>query len=575
MSTKLKKSTLSRILGVVKKRSLWLSGTLICAALYVFASIMIPVFVGDAVDMAVGAGNVKFAEIFEMLAKIAIFTGVAGISQYLMNLFNNRITYGTVSDLRRSAFERIQKLPFSYLDGSPTGDIVSRVTADAEQVGDGLLTGFTQLFTGIATIVATLVIMLINSPLIAAAVVLVTPLSLIAARLVSKKTYGFFRKQATLRGEQTAFTNEMINGQKTVQAFSRREQTQGEFNAVNEELRKASLKATFWSSLTNPVTRFVNSIVYAVVALVGALTAVANPAFTVGMLTRMLSYANQYTKPFNEISGVVTELQGAVAAAERIFELIDAEPEPADAETELDRADGHVTLDRVSFSYNKDKKLIEDLSLDIKPGMKVAIVGPTGCGKTTLINLLMRFYDVDSGSVAVDAQDIRTVTRHSLRASYGMVLQDTWLMPGTVRENIAMGKPDATEEEIVAAAKNARAHGFISRLPKGYDTEIKSTGMLSEGERQLLCIARVMLVEPPMLILDEATSSIDTRTEIKIKECFDKMTEGHTSFMVAHRLSTILDADLILVMKDGTVIERGTHDELLESDGFYAKLWRS
>ncbi len=575
MSTKLKKSTLSRILGVVKKRSLWLMGTLICAALYVVASIMIPVFVGDAVDMAIGAGKVDFAGIFSTLLKIASFTGIAGLSQYLMNLFNNRITYGTVAELRRSAFERLQKLPFSYLDGSPTGDIVSRVTSDAEQVGDGLLTGFTQLFTGIATIVATLVIMLINSPLIAISVVLVTPLSLIAARLVSKKTYGFFRKQAALRGDQTAFTNEMINGQKTVQAFSRREQTQIEFENINEDLRKASLKATFWSSLTNPVTRFVNSIVYAVVALVGALTAVADPTFTVGMLTRMLSYANQYTKPFNEISGVVTELQGAVAAAERIFELIDAEPEPADVPQALDRADGHVKLENVSFSYNKDKKLIENLSLDIRPGMKIAIVGPTGCGKTTLINLLMRFYDVDAGSICVDNQDIKSVTRHSLRASYGMVLQETWLMPGTIRQNIAMGKPDATDDEIIAAAKNARAHGFISRLPNGYDTEIKSTAMLSEGERQLLCIARVMLVSPPMLILDEATSSIDTRTEIKIKECFDKMTKGHTSFMVAHRLSTILDADLILVMKDGTVIERGTHDELLAADGFYARLWRS
>ncbi len=575
MSKKLQKGTLSRIIGVVKKRSLWLSGTLICAALYVFASIMIPVFVGDAVDMAIGAGNVSFENIFGILLKIAAFTGVAGLSQYLMNLFNNRITYGTVSDLRRSAFEKLQKLPFSYLDGSPTGDIVSRVTSDAEQVGDGLLSGFTQLFTGVATIVATLVIMLINSPLIAVAVVLVTPLSLLAARIVSKKTYGFFRRQAALRGDQTAFTNEMINGQKTVQAFSRREQTQCEFDALNEELRRASLKATFWSSLTNPVTRFVNSVVYAVVALVGALTAVANPAFTVGMLTRMLSYANQYTKPFNEISGVVTELQGALAAAERIFELIDAEPELPDADRELARADGHVELEHVSFSYNKDKKLIEDLSLDIKPGMKVAIVGPTGCGKTTLINLLMRFYDVDRGSVCVDGQDIKGVTRHSLRASYGMVLQETWLMPGTIRENIAMGKPDATDDEIVAAAKNARAHGFISRLPNGYDTEIRSTGMLSEGERQLLCIARVMLVSPPMLILDEATSSIDTRTEIKIKECFDKMTEGRTSFMVAHRLSTILDADLILVMKDGRVIERGTHEELLSANGFYSELWRA
>ena len=572
---KIKKSTLSRILTLVKKRRWWLIGTLICAALYVTASIMIPVFVGEAVDLAVGYRNVDFSGIARILVKIAVFTALAGVAQYLMNLFNNRISYGTVTDLRRAAFDKIQKLPFSYLDKTPTGDIVSRVTADAEQVGDGLLTGFTQLFTGVATIAATLVMMMVNSPLIALAVVLVTPLSLVAARLVAKKTYGFFRKQATLRGEQTAFINEMINGQKTVQAFSRRDITQAEFDKGNETLRTASLKATFWSSLTNPVTRFVNSVVYAVVALVGALTAVANPGFTVGMLTRMLSYANQYTKPFNEISGVVTELQGAIAAAERIFELTDATPEPADSDSELESVKGNVTLDRVSFSYSKDKPLIEELSLDVKQGMKVAIVGPTGCGKTTLINLLMRFYDVDSGRVLIDGQDCREVTRHSLRAAYGMVLQDTWLMPGTVRQNIALGKPNASDEEIIAAAKNARVHGVISRLPDGYDTEIDSVGTLSEGERQLICIARVMLASPPMLILDEATSSIDTRTEIKIKECFDKMTVGRTSFMVAHRLSTVRDADLILVMRDGRVIEQGTHESLLAQEGFYAMLWRS
>ncbi len=572
---KIKKSTLSRILTLVKKRRWWLIGTLICAALYVTASIMIPVFVGEAVDLAVGYRNVDFSGIARILVKIAVFTALAGVAQYLMNLFNNRISYGTVTDLRRDAFDKIQKLPFSYLDKTPTGDIVSRVTADAEQVGDGLLTGFTQLFTGVATIAATLVMMMVNSPLIALAVVLVTPLSLVAARLVAKKTYGFFRKQATLRGEQTAFINEMINGQKTVQAFSRRDITQAEFDKGNENLRTASLKATFWSSLTNPVTRFVNSVVYAVVALVGALTAVANPGFTVGMLTRMLSYANQYTKPFNEISGVVTELQGAIAAAERIFELTDATPEPADSDSELESVRGNVTLDRVSFSYSKDKPLIEELSLDFKQGMKVAIVGPTGCGKTTLINLLMRFYDVDSGRVLIDGQDCREVTRHSLRAAYGMVLQDTWLMPGTVRQNIALGKPNASDEEIIAAAKNARVHGVISRLPDGYDTEIDSVGTLSEGERQLICIARVMLASPPVLILDEATSSIDTRTEIKIKECFDKMTVGRTSFMVAHRLSTVRDADLILVMRDGRVIEQGTHESLLAQEGFYAMLWRS
>ncbi len=574
--TQIKKSTFSRILKAVGKRKILLLCTLLCALIYVVSSVIIPVFVGDAVDLAIGKGNVDFEGISKILLKIAACAVIAGASQYLMNLLNNRITYGTVTDLREEAFNKLQHLPFSYLDKTPSGDVVSRITTDAEQLGDGLLTGFTQLFTGVLTITITLIVMLVNSPLIAAAVVLMTPLSLIAARLVSKKTYGFFREQATLRGKQTAYTNEIISGQKTVKAFSREAGCQTEFDAVNKELKKASLKATFWSSLTNPVTRFVNSIVYAVVALVGALTVIADPThFTVGMLTRMLSYANQYTKPFNEISGVFTELQGAVAAAERLFSLTDAMPETPDADSALENVNGNVKLDSVTFSYDPDQKLIEDLDLEIKSGMKVAIVGPTGCGKTTLINLLMRFYDTNAGTVSVDGTDIKTVTRHSLRSSYGMVLQETWLKPGTVKENIAMGKPDATDEEIVAAAKNARAHGFISRLPNGYDTEIGQAGMLSEGERQLLCIARVMLLSPPMLILDEATSSIDTRTERKIKECFDKMTEGRTSFMVAHRLSTILDADLILVMKSGTVIERGTHEELLSKNGFYATLWNS
>lgn len=572
----MKKNTLSRLLKTVGKRGWLLAGALMCAAIYVLASVLIPVFVGYAVDCAIGAGEVDHTEIAKILVKIAVATAVAGVAQYVMSLLNNRITYGTVTQLRREAFDKIQKLPFSYLDKCPTGDTVSRVTVDAEQVGDGLLTGFTQLFTGAATIIATLVMMLIKAPIIAATVVLLTPLSLIAARVISKKTYGFFRKQVDVRGEQTAFINEMVSGQKTVQTFSRREQTQSEFDGINKEMKKASLKATFWSSLTNPVTRFVNSVVYAIVALVGAIMVIQSPTvFTVGMLTRMLSYANQYTKPFNEISGVITELQGAIAAAERLFELNDAESETPDEKGILEDVSGRVTLDKVSFSYSEDKKLIEDLSLDMRAGMKVAIVGPTGCGKTTLINLLMRFYDTDAGSVSVDGMDVRSVTRHSLRKNYGMVLQETWLTPGTVRENIAMGKPDATDEEVIAAAKNARAHGFISRLPKGYDTVLGESGMLSEGEKQLLCIARVMLVSPPMLILDEATSSIDTRTEIKIKECFDKMTVGKTSFMVAHRLSTILDADLILVMKSGNVVERGTHKELLEANGFYASIWNS
>lgn len=572
----IKKSTFSRISKAIGKRKILLLCTLICALVYVVSSVIIPVFVGDAVDLAIGKDNVDFEGIAKILLKIAAYAVIAGASQYLMNLLNNKITYGTVTDLREEAFNKIQHLPFSYLDKTPSGDIVSRITTDAEQLGDGLLTGFTQLFTGVLTIAITLVVMLVNSPLIAAAVVFMTPLSLIAARLVSKKTYGFFREQATLRGKQTAYTNEIISGQKTVKAFSREDECQAEFDAVNKELKKASLKATFWSSLTNPVTRFVNSIVYAVVALVGALTVIYDPLhFTVGMLTRMLSYANQYTKPFNEISGVFTELQGAIAAAERLFALTDANSETPDADGVLKNAVGNVKLDSVCFSYEQDQKLIENLNLDIKSGMKVAIVGPTGCGKTTLINLLMRFYDTNLGTVSIDGTDIKTVTRHSLRESYGMVLQETWLKPGTVKENIAMGKPDATDEEIITAAKNAHAHGFISRLPNGYDTEVGQTGMLSEGERQLLCIARVMLLSPPMLILDEATSSIDTRTERKIKKCFDEMTEGRTSFMVAHRLSTILDADLILVMKSGSVIERGTHEELLSKNGFYATLWNS
>lgn len=575
MKTKIRKSTLSRLLKTVGARSWLLAGALICAAVYVIASVLIPVFVGEAVDYALGIDNVNYEEITNILIKIAVAAAVAGVAQYVMSLLNNRITYGTVTQLRKEAFDKIQKLPFSHLDSCPTGDLVSRITVDAEQVGDGLLTGFTQLFTGVATIVVTLVMMLIKAPIIAATVVLLTPLSLIAARVISKKTYGFFRKQVDIRGDQTAFINEMVSGQKIVQSFSRREETQSEFDEINQNMKSASLKATFWSSLTNPVTRFVNSVVYAIVALVGAIMAIQSPAFTVGMLTRMLAYANQYTKPFNEISGVITELQGAIAAAERLFELTDAKEQTPDGEGTLENVNGRVTLDNVSFSYTKERKLIENLSLEIKPGMKVAIVGPTGCGKTTLINLLMRFYDTDKGSISVDYVNIKDVTRHSLRKNYGMVLQETWLTPGTVRENIAMGKPEATEDEIVTAAKNARAHEFIMRLPNGYDTVLRESDMLSEGEKQLLCIARVMLVSPPMLILDEATSSIDTRTEIKIKECFDKMTVGKTSFMVAHRLSTILDADLILVMKSGNIVERGTHEELLAANGFYASIWNS
>ncbi|MBE6599801.1 MAG: ABC transporter ATP-binding protein [Ruminococcaceae bacterium] len=569
-------ATIVRLMGFSKKYIVLFAVTVICAIIYVAGSLLIPVFVGQAIDCAIDAGRVDFKAIFDLLIKIGIATGAAAIAQYIMNLANNRISAGTVCALRRAAFDKLQSLPFSYLDGRASGDIVSSVTSDAEQVGDGLLTGFTQLFTGIATIIATLVIMFIESPIIALVVLVLTPLSMVVAKVVSSKTYKFFKEQARVRGEQTAYADEMIRGQKTVRTFSRAKKTQEEFDALNKKLQNVSLKATFWSSLTNPTTRFVNNIVYAIVALVGAMTALVNPAFTVGTLTCMLSYANQYTKPFNEISGVITELQGAAAAAERVFSLIDETPETYDGENEiLGVAQGDISFDNISFSYVPEKPLIENFSLDIKSGMKVAIVGPTGCGKTTLINLLMRFYDTKSGDISVDGKKIRELTRHSLRENFGMVLQDTWIMPGTVRENIAIGKPDATDEEIVAAAKNAHAHGFISRLPQGYDTVVSGAESLSGGERQLLCIARVMLKDPPILILDEATSSVDTRTEQRISRCFDDMTKDRTSFVVAHRLSTVKNADLILVMRDGNIVESGNHDELIERGGFYKQLYES
>ena len=568
--------TLVRLMGFSKKYAALFCVTVICAVIYVAASLLIPVFVGEAIDFAIEQGKVDFDSIFSLLIKIGIATVAAAIAQYIMNLSNNRIASKTVCSLRRSAFEKIQRLPFSYLDSRASGDIVSSVTSDAEQVGDGLLTGFTQLFTGIATIVATLVIMFIESPIIAVVVLVLTPLSMVVAKLVSSKTYKFFREQASVRGEQTAYSDEMIRGQKTVRTFSRAFATQKDFDELNGKLQKVSLKATFWSSLTNPMTRFVNNIVYAIVALVGALTALTNPSFTVGTLTCMLSYANQYTKPFNEISGVITELQGAAAAAERVFALIDAEPEPDDSKnTELSEVSGEVAFDGVCFSYVPERPLIENFTLKVRPGMKVAIVGPTGCGKTTLINLLMRFYDTRSGDIFVDGKKLTEVRRKSLRENFGMVLQETWIMPGTIRDNIALGKPNATDDEIIAAAKDAHAHGFISRLPQGYNTVISGGESLSQGERQLLCIARVMLKNPPMLILDEATSSVDTRTEQRISRCFDDMTKDRTSFVVAHRLSTIKNADLILVMKDGNIIESGNHDELIEKKGFYSKLYES
>ena len=569
--------TIARLIGFSKKYTALFIVTVICAVIYVAASLITPVFVGEAIDRAISAGNVDFEAIFDLLVKIGIVTVIAAIAQYVMNLANDQIASKTVCALRKEAFSKLQSLPFSYLDSRASGDIVSAVTSDAEQVGDGLLTGFTQLFTGIATILATLVIMFIKSPIIALVVLVLTPLSMIVAKVVSSKTYKFFRSQASVRGEQTAYADEMIKGQKTVRTFSRTKMTQAEFDRLNKNLEGVSLKATFWSSLTNPMTRFVNNIVYAIVALVGALTAIANPVgFTVGTLTCMLSYANQYTKPFNEISGVITELQGAAAAAERVFAIIDAKPEPDDSKNEvLEDAKGNVEIDGVSFSYTPERPLIENFNLTVKSGMKVAIVGPTGCGKTTLINLLMRFYDTKEGDISVDGKKITEITRKSLRENFGMVLQETWIMPGTIRENIALGKEDATDEEIIAAAKNAHAHGFISRLPQGYDTVISGGESLSQGERQLLCIARVMLKDPPMLILDEATSSVDTRTEQRISRCFDEMTKDRTSFVVAHRLSTIKNADLILVMKDGNVIESGNHEELLAKRGFYSKLYES
>ena len=540
-------------------------------------TLYVPILVGRAVDCIVGPNAVDFAALKPILLTIAVCIVVTAAAQWLMNALHNRITYDTVRDIRRDAFAHIQNLPLSYLDVHPTGDTVSRMIADVDTFADGLLMGFTQLFSGVMTILGTLGFMLTLSAPITLLVVLITPLSLLVANFIAKRTYAMFRLQSVTRGEQTALIDEAIGEQKLVQAFGHEAQTLAAFDEVNERLRDCSLKATFFSSLTNPCTRFVNSLVYAAVGFAGALAAV-NGRLTVGGLSSFLSYANQYTKPFNEISGVVTELQNALACAGRVFELIDEPaqtPDPADAE-QIDRPDGAVSIDHVYFSYAPDRKLIEDFTLHVQSGQRVAIVGPTGCGKTTMINLLMRFYDVDSGEIHVDGHETRRLTRRSLRENIGMVLQDTWLSAGTIRENIAMGKPDATDEEIIAAAKASHAHSFIKRLPDGYNTVIsESGGQLSQGQKQLLCIARVMLCLPPMLILDEATSSIDTRTELKIQEAFARMMQGRTSFIVAHRLSTIQSADVILVMKDGHVIEQGNHESLLAKGGFYATLYQS
>lgn len=576
------KGTLKKVLKYVKRHGFFMVLSILFAAITVALTLYTPILIGDAIDLIVGKGQVDFAGIAAILIKTGIIIGITALIQWLMNTINNRITYHVVRDIRNEAFRKIEILPLSYIDAHPYGDIVNRVIADADQFADGLLMGFTQLFTGIVTILGTLFFLFSISWKIAIVVVIVTPLSLFIARFIANRTYRMFRVQSETRGQQTAFIDEMIGNQKVVQAFSHEGEALEEFDRINDRLADCSLKATFYSSLTNPCTRFVNSVVYAGVALAGALICIAtagavNP-FTIGQLSACLSYANQYTKPFNEISGVVTELQNALACASRLFELIEEEPqipEPADA-VELADVKGSVELNDVSFSYVPDRKLIEGLNLSVKPGQRIAIVGPTGCGKTTIINLLMRFYDVNSGSITVEGTDIRNATRNSLRSSYGMVLQETWLRSGTIRDNIVMGKPEATDEEIIAAAKASHAHSFIKRLPQGYDTVItEDGGSLSQGQKQLLCITRVMLCLPPMLILDEATSSIDTRTEIKIQDSFAKMMNGRTSFIVAHRLSTIREADVILVMKDGHIIEQGNHEELLAKNGFYANLYNS
>lgn len=571
------REALRKVLHRLKKYRVLIVLSILFAAVTVALTLYVPVLVGDAIDRILGAGQVDFAGIASILLQIGILVAVTSLLQWLMNTINNKITFQVVRDVRSEAFRKIQILPLKYLDAHSHGEIVSRVIADVDQFADGLLLGFTQLFTGVLTILGTLGFMLSIHAGITLLVVLLTPISLFVASFIARRTYAMFKLQSETRGRQTALIDEMIGNQKVVQAFSHEDEALEQFDEINEKLEKCSLRATFFSSITNPATRFVNSVVYAAVGLTGALIAIGG-AITVGDLTCLLSYANQYTKPFNEISGVVTELQNALACAGRIFELIEEEPQIPDAENavELQNVKGNVSLHDVEFSYDPKRPLIRDFNLTVKPGQRVAIVGPTGCGKTTVINLLMRFYDVRGGAICVEGEDIREVTRRSLRSGYGMVLQETWLKTGTIRENIMMGRPDATEEEMIAAAKASHAHGFIRRLPKGYDTEItEDGGSLSQGQKQLLCIARVMLCRPPMLILDEATSSIDTRTELKVQEAFARLMEGRTSFIVAHRLSTIREADVILVMRDGSIIEQGNHESLLQKGGFYAELYNS
>lgn len=569
--------TLRKVLHYIKRYWVLLILSILLAAVSVISALYIPILTGRAVDLIIAEGQVDFAGIFVILKQIGIVIALTALAQWAMNICNNKMTYNIIRDVRKEAFRKLEILPLRYVDDHSYGKVVSRVIADVDQFADGLLMGFTQLFSGIITIVGTLLFMLSVNVGITLVVVVITPLSLFVASFIARKTYTMFLLQSQTRGEQTAFIDEMIGNQKVVQAYGQEEETQETFDEINGRLEKCSLRAIFFSSITNPSTRFVNNLVYAGVGIAGALFAVAG-RLSVGQLSCFLSYANQYTKPFNEISGVVTELQNALACAARVFKLIEEKPqvaEPADARVLTD-PEGNVSLDHVYFSYVPDKKLIQDFNLKVKPGQRVAIVGPTGCGKTTIINLLMRFYDVDSGEIKVEGTDIRNMTRKSLRTNYGMVLQDTWLKTGTIRENIVMGKPDATQEEVIAAARAAHAHSFIKRLPQGYDTVItEDGGNLSQGQKQLLCITRVMLCLPPMLILDEATSSIDTRTEMKIQEAFARLMEGRTSFIVAHRLSTIQSADVILVMKDGNMIEQGNHESLLAKGGFYANLYNS
>jgi ATP-binding cassette subfamily B multidrug efflux pump len=577
MDMKKYKSTVKRILSCIGRYKWGVGASLACAFVTVLLTLYVPILTGRAIDCIVGAGAVDFAGMWTILKQIGIIIAITAAAQWLMSHINNLITYRVVKDIRTQAFNKLEILPLKYIDSHSHGDIINRIITDIDQFSDGLLMGFTQLFTGVLTILGTLVFMFSMNPSITVVVVLVTPVSLFVASFIARRTFRMFKMQSQTRGELTSLVEEMLGNQKVVQAFAHEADAQEKFEDINEELRVWSLKATFFSSITNPATRFVNSLVYASVGIAGAFAAVKG-LLSVGQLASFLSYANQYTKPFNEISGVVTELQNALASAARVFELIDEEPqvpEEPDAAV-LSNAKGEISLEHVYFSYNPEVALIEDMNLNVRPGQRVAIVGPTGCGKSTVINLLMRFYDVNSGSIRVDGTDVRHMTRQSLRTSYGMVLQETWLKSGTIRENIAYGKPDANEEEIILAAKESHAHSFIRRMPEGYDTVISEDGgNLSQGQKQLLCIARVMLCLPPMLILDEATSSIDTRTEIKIQKAFGKMMEGRTSFIVAHRLSTIKEADVILVMRDGHIIEQGTHESLLSQNGFYAQLYNS